>query len=65
MKGANIILVDDVLTSGATNDACVKALKKSGAQKVIVACFARVMDEAPDPSPKNITPGTDTDPGAT
>jgi orotate phosphoribosyltransferase-like protein len=65
VNGANIILVDDVPTSGATSDACVKALKKAGAQKVIVACFARVMVEALDLSPKNITPGTDTDPGAT
>lgn len=65
VKGARIILVDDVLTSGATSDACVKTLKKAGAEKVVVACFARVMDEALDILPDSITPGTDTDPGAT
>jgi predicted amidophosphoribosyltransferase len=46
LKGANVVLVDDVMTSGATSDACVGALKRAGAQRVVVACFARVLDEA-------------------
>jgi len=46
LKGASIVLVDDVMTSGATSDACVRALKRAGAERVIVACFARVIDEA-------------------
>ncbi|MEO5597416.1 MAG: ComF family protein [Novosphingobium sp.] len=46
LKGANVLLVDDVLTSGATSDSCVSALKRAGAAKVVIACFARVMDEA-------------------
>jgi len=46
LKGAQVILVDDVMTSGATSDACVRVLKRAGAEKVIVACFARVLDEA-------------------
>jgi predicted amidophosphoribosyltransferase len=46
LKGANIMLVDDVLTSGATSHACVRALKRAGAQRVAIACFARVLDEA-------------------
>ena len=46
VEGRDILLVDDVLTSGATSTACVKALKKAGANSVIIACFARVLDEA-------------------
>lgn len=57
LKGARVILVDDVLTSGATSDACVRALKRAGAAKVVVACFARVLDEAEGAVPTNETPG--------
>jgi ComF family protein len=46
LKGASIVLVDDVLTSGATSNACVSALKRAGAKRVVIACFARVLDEA-------------------
>lgn len=46
LRGARVLLVDDVLTSGATSDACVGVLKRAGADKVVVACFARVLDEA-------------------
>ncbi len=46
LKGASVVLVDDVMTSGATSDACVRALKRAGAERVVVACFARVLDEA-------------------
>lgn len=43
-----VLLVDDVLTSGATSSACVAALKRAGAGRVVIACFARVLDEALD-----------------
>lgn len=60
VKGRNIILVDDVLTSGATSEACVRVLKRHGAKTVVVACFARVLDEAlgvsRDAKPPNKTP---------
>jgi ComF family protein len=46
LRGAKVVLVDDVLTSGATSEACVSALKRAGAERVVVACFARVLDEA-------------------
>ncbi|MCB5424453.1 ComF family protein [Altererythrobacter sp. CC-YST694] len=48
LKGAQVLLVDDVLTSGATSEACVTALKRAGAERVVIACFARVLDEALD-----------------
>lgn len=40
-KGKDVLLVDDVLTTGATCDECAKALKKGGAKKVIVLTLAR------------------------
>jgi len=48
LRGAKVVLVDDVLTSGATSAACIRALKRAGAQAVLLACFSRVLDEALD-----------------
>ena len=41
IKGKNILLIDDVFTSGATASACAKVLKKAGAEKVYVLTLAR------------------------
>lgn len=41
--GKRILLVDDVLTSGATCSACAKALKEAGAKTVIVLTVARAV----------------------
>lgn len=46
LRGAKVLLVDDVLTSGATSEACLGVLKRAGAERVMIACFARVLDEA-------------------
>jgi len=41
--GENVILVDDVYTTGATINECAKTLTKAGAQKVTVLTLARVL----------------------
>ncbi|MDG2532203.1 ComF family protein [Sphingomonas sp. HITSZ_GF] len=44
LAGRTVVLVDDVHTSGATANACAKLLKRGGAGKVILLCWARVLD---------------------
>jgi ComF family protein len=41
--GKRLVVVDDVLTSGATVDACARALLRAGARNVDVLVFARVV----------------------
>jgi ComF family protein len=44
IQGRRVILIDDVLTSGATTDACARALLRAKAAQVDVLVFARVVD---------------------
>jgi ComF family protein len=43
IQGKRLVLVDDVLTTGATVGACTKALLKAGAASVSVVTLARVL----------------------
>ena len=40
IKSQNIILVDDVITTGSTVSECLKALKKGGADRILVISLA-------------------------
>lgn len=40
IDGSNILLTDDVFTSGATASACAKILKSQGARSIIVFTLA-------------------------
>ncbi|MDE2330540.1 MAG: ComF family protein, partial [Bradyrhizobium sp.] len=44
VAGRRVVLIDDVLTSGATVDACARALLRARAAHVDVLVFARVVD---------------------
>lgn len=44
VHGRRVVLIDDVLTSGATADACARALLRAKAAQVDLLVFARVVD---------------------
>lgn len=49
IRGRHILLIDDVHTSGATANACARLLKRGGAARVTILCWARVLpDDDPD-----------------
>ena len=46
VAGRHVLLVDDILTTGATLDACAQALRDAGARRVGVLTVARVLHAA-------------------
>jgi ComF family protein len=48
IRKRHVVLIDDVYTSGATADACTRALLRAGAAKVTVLCWTRVVGDSVD-----------------
>jgi predicted amidophosphoribosyltransferase len=44
VKGRKLIVVDDVVTSGATVDVCARVLRRDGAVRIDVLSLARVVN---------------------
>ncbi|MGZ5862158.1 MAG: ComF family protein [Methyloceanibacter sp.] len=46
VRGKRIVVIDDIITTGAMADACARTLKRAGARSVDVLTLARAADPA-------------------
>jgi ComF family protein len=44
IRGKNVVVIDDVITTGATADACARVLKRARAARVDVLALARAVE---------------------
>ena len=64
LEGRTVLLVDDILTTGATSGAAARALKRAGASRVVVVVVARAgsgptrsRPDSPRPRVEGVVPG--------
>lgn len=50
LRGKHIVLIDDVMTTGATLESCARTLKRAGAKRVDAIVLARVVKPATVPT---------------
>ena len=55
-RGAKILLIDDILTTGATLGECVRVLREAGAADVVCATLARAVTEKEKDGARRGTP---------
>jgi ComF family protein len=48
VQGRTVVLVDDVMTTGATVSACAKQLRRAGARQVAVLTYTRALPDRPE-----------------
>jgi len=53
IAGRDVLLLDDVLTTGTTANECARVLKQSGAEQVFVATVARLFSPQPRQMPES------------
>ncbi len=56
IRGAKILIIDDILTTGATLGECVRVLREAGAGSVVCATLARTADEKTDFTARGAAP---------
>jgi ComF family protein len=56
VREATVLLIDDVMTTGATVSACAEVLKRQGARRVLVLTLARATPQFPDATGAGVEP---------